>query len=503
MESTIDYKKKWSCGCWNCYTSVIIYLNYVWKKEQYNVLSDIIHLPGFGINSMDILYLNRSHREHPTAGRPQEQTLLMAAIKEKNIELVKLLLQHPKINPNKGDKNSTPLLYAVARGLTDIVQLLVDTPGIDVNKIDKYVRMAEISSGNQDPYTPLCLAVDRAHTDIVKILLSSPTIDVNKTTMQRRSPLFCACTPLAYSTYNPMTLEDGETKHKRSLECARLLLDDSRTQKDFVYTICNEFVRALNYLINSKDLLAGTRIPSDVFLYHHTPGVYITPWKIKRYVSLTALKAIERMTDFINLFGVKESYLPCRHPAQDLNILFDDFMDRNYGLTNSIGYILFEDLLYKLDTSPNYGERVDKYSGWYEVYNTLHAPPPLLEATEERLEQLLAHPEIDVNARDPESGKCALMSAVDAGDMHRVHRLLLVPGIDVNHFSRGESILHAAVCTRNVEIVKQILAHPTLNSSLLCNALLAAVLLQAEDIVSAFLERFESTKKIRHPSNRI
>ena len=60
---------------------------------------------------------------------------MIYAIEKGNLDIIKLLLNNPKININQkfnGDKNA--LIYAIEKGNLDIVKLLLNNPKIDINQ---------------------------------------------------------------------------------------------------------------------------------------------------------------------------------------------------------------------------------------------------------------------------------------------------------------------------------------------------------------------------------
>ena len=105
--------------------------------------------------------------------------LIIASIKGL-AEIVRLLLDVPGIDVNKGDSDGwTPLHWASYKEHIEILRLLldIDVPGIDVNKADK--------NGN----TPLNWAIKNRRTKCVSLLIDIPSIDVNKANNDRWTPL--------------------------------------------------------------------------------------------------------------------------------------------------------------------------------------------------------------------------------------------------------------------------------------------------------------------------
>ena len=111
-----------------------------------------------------------------------------------DINIVKLLLNYPDIDPNSAaDHNGfTALMWAIRK--PDIVKLLLDQEGIDVNR--------QNSAGR----TALCLAAYWNHLQAAELLLGREELDINIPDNQGRTALSWAC-------------------HDSRLEIARLLLE--------------------------------------------------------------------------------------------------------------------------------------------------------------------------------------------------------------------------------------------------------------------------------------
>lgn len=117
---------------------------------------------------------------------------LHSAYMHSNIEMVKLLIDHPHIGPNIIDREGfTCLHWACIHGIMDwpyhidyskrIVRLFLDHSNIDVN------------IQNEDGNTALHLACWHDLEDIVKLLLAHPNTDPNIQNNQGHTPLHVAC----------------------------------------------------------------------------------------------------------------------------------------------------------------------------------------------------------------------------------------------------------------------------------------------------------------------
>ncbi|KAJ7584525.1 ankyrin repeat-containing domain protein [Mycena floridula] len=94
------------------------------------------------------------------------------------LNIVKTLLTRTDIDPNARNKDSvTPLLYAVGMGDFDLVKLLLQRTDID-----------SIAS-DVDQRTPLSYAAEHGHIDIIKLLLQQQSVDPFAGDKDQRTPL--------------------------------------------------------------------------------------------------------------------------------------------------------------------------------------------------------------------------------------------------------------------------------------------------------------------------
>jgi ankyrin repeat protein len=95
---------------------------------------------------------------------------------------MKLLLDHPDVDPNSsGRDGDTALIYVSRRGFQDAVKLLLDQERIDVNL------------QNNLGETALSEAARFSHIECVKLLLKRGDINVNISNMDGRTALHVAC----------------------------------------------------------------------------------------------------------------------------------------------------------------------------------------------------------------------------------------------------------------------------------------------------------------------
>jgi ankyrin repeat protein len=141
--------------------------------------------------------------------------LIVAASKENN-EIVKLLLEHPKINVNIQDYlERTALIVAASNKNNETVKLLLEHPNINVdiknadgntalmmaategnteNLMNILRKNADINIQNKDGNTALILVAPKKNTEIINLLLEHPNINVNIQNNLGRTALMLAAT---------------------------------------------------------------------------------------------------------------------------------------------------------------------------------------------------------------------------------------------------------------------------------------------------------------------
>lgn len=119
-------------------------------------------------------------------------TMLCWAMRNKNPEITKLLLQSPRLDVNKrgviydsfGEWERTPLILAAHMGQVEVVELLLQR-GAKVNARDRTDRVPE-ARGN----TALIKAAQRDHTEVIRVLLTrGKGIEVDAQTTDGETPL--------------------------------------------------------------------------------------------------------------------------------------------------------------------------------------------------------------------------------------------------------------------------------------------------------------------------
>ncbi|RDW78859.1 ankyrin repeat domain-containing protein [Aspergillus mulundensis] len=120
--------------------------------------------------------------------RDTGETLLVTAIREHKLSLLRSYLAQGVVDPNLTDRNfRTPLWAALdSWHRTDILQELLARPDLDVNK------KASVADRTRGGLTPLLHAIRERQEKVARMLLEHPTLDstsINSTDDQKRTPL--------------------------------------------------------------------------------------------------------------------------------------------------------------------------------------------------------------------------------------------------------------------------------------------------------------------------
>lgn len=108
----------------------------------------------------------------------RDEIALYHATCKKNLEMVKILLEHgADVNVRKQNFKHTVLMLAAEIGFTPVVKILLAVPGIEIN------------AKNNKHDTALSLAAARGHFHVVKALLAMPGIELNIVNGHKRTAL--------------------------------------------------------------------------------------------------------------------------------------------------------------------------------------------------------------------------------------------------------------------------------------------------------------------------
>lgn len=165
------------------------------------------------------------------------------AIENKNIEIVKILMQNKNIDVNvkyilskNGEK--TPLHMAIEEESIEIAKLLIQNKNIDINTI---------CITEDEKKTALHMAVQKESIDIVKLLLQNESIDINAKCIYNHKEFDSRYT---YDSFDPYsrdeyvyetnTLEEKTALHiavykKKNIEITSLLIQDKRININIIY----------------------------------------------------------------------------------------------------------------------------------------------------------------------------------------------------------------------------------------------------------------------------
>jgi len=144
-------------------------------------------------------------------------TALSLAAGEGHEEVVRMLLGHQEVTPDKSDElDMTPLAYAAWRGHEGVVGILLGREDVNPNNPDEggmtplmlaamhghegvvkmLLRREEVNPDKQDnsSRTPLWHAVRHGHEGVVEILLRQVAVNPNKADREGQTPLMLAST---------------------------------------------------------------------------------------------------------------------------------------------------------------------------------------------------------------------------------------------------------------------------------------------------------------------
>jgi len=100
-------------------------------------------------------------------GEDRLDTSLHRACRFRHLEIVKVMLAHPKIEVNKGNKgDASPFFIVCQERHMEVVSLLLADQRIDPNKPKK------------NGTTPFFMASHDGHKEVVSLLLADPRIDI-------------------------------------------------------------------------------------------------------------------------------------------------------------------------------------------------------------------------------------------------------------------------------------------------------------------------------------
>ncbi|KAF7507921.1 hypothetical protein GJ744_009955 [Endocarpon pusillum] len=128
-----------------------------------------------------LLRLFRGNAVNTNVTDEDGQTLLLWAANKGYEEVVKVLLDSPRVDPDSQDNmGRTPLWWAITNGHKAVVKVLLNSTRVNANQQDSMER------------TPLWWAIDKGYEEVVKVLLDSPRVDPDVQDNMERTPLWWA-----------------------------------------------------------------------------------------------------------------------------------------------------------------------------------------------------------------------------------------------------------------------------------------------------------------------
>lgn len=376
----------------------------------------------------------------------KKKTPLFIAIEKNNFEIVKALVSYEKTNVNiqckifadidynlKSEKKwddwpklneygeiiyilISPLFLAISQKNDKIIKLLLSNESIDINQLSMFYRYSNERYEFQEDNTrfevsknPLHFAIEKEYIDIVKLLLQSKKIDVNSLKI--------------YKTYgnndeeytNWLEITEQTPLHiaviKKNVEIIKLLLNNNEIDVNILQT--NE-----NGSISFNDL--NKWIDSDYSIYSNTSeNIDFLECKTRKMSELH-LAILNENIEIIKLL--------LSNKKTDVNLRCE-ITDKNYFLEE------------------HWKGKMDK--------ETVEKKTPLQMAIEKNnigiINLLLAQKMIDININSYFSSSHCKFSDRKCD------------GIDENDIEDEFTALHFTVSKGNIEIIKLLLAHKTIN----------------------------------------
>ncbi|BET37530.1 hypothetical protein SAP269_01190 [Spiroplasma ixodetis] len=350
------------------------------------------------------------------------------AIFQNNLEIVKELLNHSKIEINKRDNLffSTPLSKAASKGNLEIVKLLLEKDNSSINYLDKWYR------------SPLHYASRNGYLEIVKLLLNNDS-DVNAKDKDFRE-----------SEYYK-----GVDKHVNNKS-------EEKIKNKIIYYYGNtplHFAISYNQQIIVKELLNNPNSKNKIDV------------NIKNEYDYTPLHVATKEG---NLEIVKELL---NHPEIDLNIqdndgntplhlFFEDEQNlqdleneniwqyiKNQIINKVNNFNLYKKDIFKLLIENGADVNIQDNKG---ISSILHKA--IFNENLEIVKELLNHPEIDLNIQDND-GNTPLHFALFKNNLEIVQELIKHKNIDYQKTNKkGEKPINLFCCSKcKNEDIKNIL----------------------------------------------
>eukprot|EP01117_Protostelium_nocturnum_P014725 TRINITY_DN5636_c0_g1_i5.p1 TRINITY_DN5636_c0_g1~~TRINITY_DN5636_c0_g1_i5.p1 ORF type:complete len:245 (-),score=34.08 TRINITY_DN5636_c0_g1_i5:550-1284(-) len=144
-------------------------------------------------------------RVDPNLAQDNNQTPLYVASRMGRSSIVKMLVENPKVDPNVKSMNGcTPLYVASQNGHFDVVKMLLDDLRTDPN-----------IARNSDKATPLHAASQNGHSGVVKMLLDDQRVNPNIVGVDNHTPLYVASEEGHYGVLKTFLRDQSESQYRK------------------------------------------------------------------------------------------------------------------------------------------------------------------------------------------------------------------------------------------------------------------------------------------------
>ncbi|OHS97450.1 hypothetical protein TRFO_09457 [Tritrichomonas foetus] len=421
---------------------------------------------------------------------PSNETFLIAACRNKRVELIKRLLKEPDTNINAYDKHgNTALIYAVIQNSLEIVKLLCENDEIDINHQNFFKRNALsfaacgnfyeiliylINNPDFDPNkslvnAALAAAIINKHQEIVKILIQ---IDFNINAKVQFDE-FCCTDPLVRSRV-------VQIPNVRASSIFQVTNNDRpKKQKEFAnwsllkIAVQKQDLESLNLISQHKQFRREESNADSALVYAAKSS------NLEIFKAMLAISGRD-----VNFVYKKESLLCVTTYHNSENILkyiikCDDFdpilsntntafytaiISQPYKIVKKISHIKGIEINGKCPKMPPH--IVNRLNGQL-LNGTLEGMTPLAIAainSPDIVKLLLKHPDIDVNCRNSD-GSTPIFNALQ--NPVSLDLLLKDKRIDINaQDNNGRTLLMTMAMHRQVQFAFTILARDDVDLTL-------------------------------------
>lgn len=387
------------------------------------------------------------------------ETALIIACKLGHESVVTLLLSHPNIDVNQPDRNGyTPLIAATRNNQKNCVKLLLND------------HRTEVNAATRDKETAIYKACQNGNTEIINILLAMQLIDVNsRSNYQHETPLIRAVLD-------------------HHLQAIELLLNDERTQPNLANTH-NETAFVLACKNARADIVEIMLCHGEKIDFNHVSN-YGTGlrWACISDNTDNIVELLVNQPELVNINQVDEKGDSAFHNSCDQSKLHAVSIlltraDLAINLQNHRGETALwsacslnrcverqpgnEVLAVILKMRPDIDTHLADHNGVSPLLNACNSRYP------EAVELLLSHREIDVNQADndgitPLISLCQYTNFDKRSDRDRaLESLLKCEKLNVNKTNlNGQTALHVACDSRDINTVRALLAHPDIRTDI-------------------------------------